>query len=152
MRDRARTLVLSVCLTVVPVMHAVAADFKAVAEAGAVLREAPASASQPLFVASRGLPVEVIATEGAWTRVRDPAGDMAWIETRALTERRTVLALVPVLSVHQRADDESPVVLRVAQGVVLELPAQGDTRPGWLLVRHRDGGTGYVRIGQVWGG
>jgi SH3-like domain-containing protein len=103
-------------------------------------------------VASRGLPLEVISTEGAWVRVRDPVGDMAWIEAKSLTERRTVLAMVTVLPVHQRPDEDSPVVLRVAQGVVLEMPAQGDTRPGWLLVRHRDGGTGYVRIGQVWGG
>ena len=129
-----------------------AADFRSVAEAGGTLYDAPSAKARPLFVASRGLPVEVIASDGTWVKVRDPAGDLAWIEARALSKRRTLVVTVRVLEVRERADEQSGVVARMGEGVLLDLLEQAETRPGWLQVRHRDGAAGFVRISQVWGG
>jgi SH3-like domain-containing protein len=47
------------------------------------------------------------------------------------------------------ADDHSPGVARLDQGVVVELlepPANG-----YAHVRHRDGTTGWVKVSEVWG-
>jgi hypothetical protein len=53
-------------------------------------------------------------------------------------------------------DDAAPLVFRAEQNVLLELAEQAagasmTATPGWVGVRHRDGQTGYVRIGQVFG-
>ena len=45
---------------------AVAAEFRSIGEAAAVLYDAPSTRATKLYVASRNLPVEVISTDGAW--------------------------------------------------------------------------------------
>jgi SH3-like domain-containing protein len=132
--------------------RACAADFRSVGEGGATLYDAPSAKARPLFVATRGLPVEVISTDGSWVKVRDPSGDLAWIDGKGLSRRRTVLALVRVLDVRERPDEQSSVVLQIGEGVLLDLVEPSESHPGWLQVRHRDGAAGFVRVGQVWGG
>ncbi len=150
--QRVRALLAFVAMMGAVVGIARAADFRSVGEGGATLYDAPSAKARPLFVASRGLPVEVISTDGSWVKVRDPAGDLAWIDGKALSRRRTVLALVRVLDVRERADEQSAVVLQVSEGVLLDLVEAAESHPGWLQVRHRDGAAGFVRVGQVWGG
>jgi SH3-like domain-containing protein len=116
----------------------------------AVLYDAPAVRGRKLFVAPRGMPVEVVVAIEGWLKVRDRAGDMAWIERRAVSERRTVVSAAPA-AVRERAEDGANAVLEVAADVVLELvdvPAAGAS---WVRVKHRDGATGFMRTSQVWG-
>ena len=128
---------------------AVAAEFRSIAEAAAVLYDAPSTRATKLYVASRNLPVEVISTDGAWVKVRDPLGGLSWIERQLLADKRTVIVSVPVADVRQRAEEAAPLVFQAQQGVVLDLVEAGAT--GWARVRHADGSSGFVRIGQVWG-
>jgi SH3-like domain-containing protein len=127
------------------------AEFRSIGEATAILYDAPSPRAKRLFVASRFLPVEIISADGAWARVRDPSGDLAWVERKMLSERRTVLVVVSVAEVRQRPDEQSPIAFRVGQGVALEYAEQSGVMPGWVRVRHRDGATGFVRIREVWG-
>jgi SH3-like domain-containing protein len=60
-----------------------------------------------------------------------------------------VLVNVPVADVRQRAEDAAPVAFQAQQNVLLEVIDVGGN--GWAQVRHADGASGYVRIGQVWG-
>jgi SH3-like domain-containing protein len=128
---------------------AASAEFRSIAEAAAVLYDAPSTRSTKLYVASRSLPVEIISTDGAWVKVRDPLGGLAWVEGKALADRRTVIVTVPVADVRQRAEDAAPVVFQAQQNVVLDLVEAGAA--GWVRVRHADGATGFVRVSQVWG-
>jgi SH3-like domain-containing protein len=128
---------------------AVAAEFRSIGEAAAVLYDAPSTRATKLYVASRNLPVEVISTDGAWVKVRDPLGGLSWIERKLLADKRTVIVAVPVADVHQRAEDAAPLAFQAQQGVILDLVEAGAT--GWARVRHADGSSGFVRIGQVWG-
>jgi SH3-like domain-containing protein len=127
---------------------AVASDFLSVVEP-AVLYDAPSLRANKVFVLGRNAPVEVIASDGTWVKVRDHAGDLAWIEKKALSERRTLVVSAPVAEIRERPDEQSPLAFQAQQGVLLEL-IEAD-RSGWARVRHMDGSAGYVRVSQVWG-
>jgi SH3-like domain-containing protein len=128
-----------------------AAQYRSIADNGVVMYDGPSTRATRVAVATRNLPVEVISTDGTWVKVRDPSGDLLWVERKALSDRRTVLVTVPVLDIRPRPEETAPAVLQVAQGVVLEYGDQTGVTPGWVRVRHRDGASGFVRISQVWG-
>jgi SH3-like domain-containing protein len=128
---------------------AAGAEFLSIGEAAAILYDAPSTRATKLYVASRSLPVEIISTDGAWVKVRDPLGGLSWVERKALAERRTVIVTAPIADVRQRAEDAAPIVFQAQQHVVLELLEAGVT--GWARVRHPDGATGFVRVSLVWG-
>jgi SH3-like domain-containing protein len=125
------------------------AEFRSVGEAAAILYDAPSVKAAKVYVAGRNLPVEVIATDGTWVKVRDPFGGLAWIEGKSLAARRTVFVNAPVADVRSRPEAGAPLAFQAQAGVVLELLESGPS--GWARVRHADGASGYVRIGAVWG-
>jgi SH3-like domain-containing protein len=125
------------------------AQFRSIAEPAAVLYDAPSTRATKLYVASRNLPVEVIATDGAWVKVRDPFGGLSWVERKQLGERRTVIVSAPVADIRQRPEEAAPLAFQAQSGVVLDLLEGGAA--GWARVRHADGTEGFVRVAQVWG-
>ena len=91
-----------------------------------------------------------------WTKVRDAAGTIGWVDKRNLGERRALVVRSPVAEIRINPDETAALAFRAEHGVLLELaePATGATTtatPGWVKVRHRDGQTGFVRIMQVFG-
>lgn len=127
------------------------AEYRSIGEAAVIMYDGPSLRAKRMYVASRLLPVEVISSDGSWVKVRDPGGDLAWVERKALADRRTVLVMVPLADVRRAAEETSPVLFQAAQGVALELPEQAGVQPGWVRVRHRDGALGYIRIREIWG-
>jgi SH3-like domain-containing protein len=111
--------------------------------------DAPSVKANKLFVASKLYPLEVIVQVDNWTKVRDAAGDLAWVEKKALSETRTVVVTAALADVHQSAEDGAPKVFQARKGVALEVAELGAGT--WVKVRHRDGQTGFVRTNQVWG-
>lgn len=134
-------------LTFAGAAHAI--EFKSVGAAPAVLYDAPSERGRKVFVAPRGMPVEVVLTYGEWAKVRDAGGDLSWIESKALTSKRHVVANVAAARVRASASDSAPVVFTADKGVLLEVAEP--LASGWVKVRHRDGETGYVKAGEVWG-
>jgi SH3-like domain-containing protein len=126
-----------------------AADFRSVAENAAVLYDAPSAKAKKLYVVNHGYPVEVVVVVEGWSKVRDASGEMTWIESKLLSDKRTVMVRMPLAQVREAADDTAPVAFQAQQNVLLELLEV--TSGGWLRVRHRDGQSGYVRVAQVWG-
>jgi len=127
---------------------ALALDYLSVAEATA-LYDAPSLKAKPLFAIAAGTPVELVVAVEGWVKVRDQKGDLAWIEKRLLTDKRTLIVRVDRAQVRVQADDKALLAFEAAQDVVLELlePALA----GWAKVRHRDGQQGFVKVVQVWG-
>jgi SH3-like domain-containing protein len=144
---RVLCVLLASALFTVP--QARAAEFRSVAENAAVLYDAPSAKAKKLYVVNQGYPVEVVVVVEGWSKVRDATGEMTWIETRQLSEKRTVMVRIPMAQVREAADDTAPVAFQAQQNVLLELLEV--TGAGWLRVRHQDGQTGYVRVAQVWG-
>ncbi|MGH8697571.1 MAG: SH3 domain-containing protein, partial [Burkholderiales bacterium] len=111
------------------------AEFRSIGEP-AVMYDAPSVRAAKVYVAGRNLPVEVISTDGAWVKVRDPFGGLSWVERKVLAERRTVLVTATVADVRARAEDAAPLAFRAQAGVVLEVIEVGPF--GWARVRHAD--------------
>lgn len=127
---------------------ALALDFLSVAEP-AVLYDAPSNKSKPRFVVARDTPLEMVVTVGAWVKVRDSAGDLAWIEKASLAPKRTVIVRAERAQARAAAVETAPLVFDAERGVVLDLVETGPA--GWAQVKHRDGQTGFIKATQVWG-
>jgi len=126
-----------------------ALEFKSVGAAPAVLYDAPSAKGRKVFVAPRGMPVEVVLTYGEWTKVRDASGDLSWIASKALTPRRHVIVSTGSARVRASAEDSAPIAFTADKGVLLEMV--DPVASGWVKVRHRDGQSGFVRATEVWG-
>ena len=130
-------------------LPAQAAEFRSVQENAAVLYDAPSRAAKPLFVVSRHYPLEVVSSSGAWLKVRDHAGALTWVETKALGDKRMLLVIEPLVAARVRPEEGAPAAFSATQNVALELVEAAPN--GWLRVRHADGATGFLRATQVWG-
>jgi SH3-like domain-containing protein len=139
---------LIVAIAVLAGSPAAAADFRSVSENAAVLYDAPSAKARKLYVVNQGYPFEIVVVVEGWSKVRDASGELNWIESKHLADRRTVVVKAPLAQVREAADDNAPMVFQAQQNVLLELL---EVAGGWLRVRHRDGQAGYVRVTQVWG-
>ena len=126
-----------------------AGEFRSIGENATPMYDAPSVKANKLFVASRLFPVEVIVQVDNWTKVRDVAGDLSWVEKKTLSDTRTVAVTAALADVRLKAEDGAPLVFQARRGVALEIVELG--AGPWVKVRHRDGDTGFVRANQVWG-
>lgn len=126
-----------------------ALEFRALAEHGTVFYDAPSAQARKLFVGSRGMPLEVLIENRDWLRVRDQSGALAWVEKKALSDKRSVVVAVSKAEVRVAADAKSSLLFVAEKGVLFQLLEAGKT--GWVKVKHRDGAIGFIRIEEVWG-
>ena len=130
--------------------EAAALEFRATIDAATILYDGPSQKARKVFVVGRDYPFEVVVTLEGWVKVRDVAGaPLAWVERKALGDKRVVVVRVPAADVVAAGEPGARMVFRAEQNVLLELlelPVSG-----WAKVRHRDGQTGYIAISQVWG-
>ena len=128
---------------------ALAVEFKNIGTGPVIMYDAPSVRGQKLYIAPHGMPVEVVMNYGAWSRVRDFAGDLSWIESKQLAERKNIVVRNLNAKIRQNADESADVLFTADKGVLLEVV---DTIiPGWVKVKHADGTTGFVKLGDVWG-
>ena len=130
-------------------MPAGAADFRSVASDAAVLYDAPSVQSKKLYVIGRNYPVEIVVVVDGWTKIRDAGGELTWIESRNLSEKRTVMVKVKLAEIRLAPADSSAVAFQAEQNVLLDLAELTGT--GWARITHRDGQSGYIKLNQIWG-
>lgn len=126
-----------------------AADYVSVSENSAILYDAPSLKAKKLFVVNRYMPFELVVVLDSWVKVRDRSGGLYWVEKSALSGKRYVYALLPVLDVLAEPDPGAPRLFQVRQQVALEYLETTDT--GWVKVRYQDTDVGYVNGTDVWG-
>jgi SH3-like domain-containing protein len=112
-------------------------------------RQGPSMAHRILWTYHRrGLPVEIVAESGPWRRVRDPDGDLAWVSSGALEDRRTVFVAAPAaLALRKDPRDGARPVAFLAPGVVGELQGCQDD---WRAVRIGSR-QGWAPKASLWG-
>lgn len=126
-----------------------ALDYRSTARP-ALLYDAPSTAASRVAVASAGLPLEIVVDTEGWAKVRDPGGQLAWIEKAALGGARTVMVKAELSDVRREPRADAEVVFRAVRGVLLRVT--GEMRAdGWLPVRHADGLTGWLPAFEAWG-
>lgn len=129
---------------------AAALDYRATVDAATILYDGPSLKAQKVFVVGRDYPFEIVVNLEGWVKVRDMAGvPLAWVERKALGDRRIVVVKTPVADVLAAGESGAKTVFRAEQNVLLELVEPPVS--GWAKVRHRDGQTGFISISQVWG-
>jgi SH3-like domain-containing protein len=148
MRVRSRALEAALLVAALCSAPVYALEFRSVADPAAVLYDGPSAKASRLYVVSRGYPLEVIVAVQGWVKVRDATGAFAWIESKQLTDKRTVMVKVPLAQIRERPEDAAPLAFQAQQDVVLDLV---EVNGAWAQVRHRDGASGYVKAQQLWG-
>lgn len=129
--------------------NASAANYKSVGDDPAVMYNAPSERGRKVFIAPRGMPVEVILNQDGWTKVRDATGDLSWMQTKALTAKHNVVVTAASATIHAAPAETAAVVATADRNVLLEW--QAAAAAGWVKVRHQDGTSGYVKTSEVWG-
>jgi SH3-like domain-containing protein len=128
---------------------ALALDFRSTIPAKVITYDAPSKEASKLYILGGGYPVEVIVNLGDWIKVRDNQGGLSWVESKSLSNKRTVLVLAKT-DIKAAEDATSALVATVEKDVVLELVA-GGVNNNWVKVKHRDGVTGFVQVDKLWG-
>jgi SH3-like domain-containing protein len=128
---------------------ACALEFKTIGAAPVILYDAPSAKGAKLFIAPRGMPVEIVLTYGAWSKVRDMSGELSWLESKELVARRNVIVRVANVKVRIAADDLAVPAFSADKNVLLEMAEP--VAAGWVKVRHKDGQLGYVKVSEIWG-
>lgn len=126
-----------------------ALEYRSVGAAPAIMYDAPSERGRKVFIAPRGMPVEVVLTYGDWSKVRDVAGDLLWVQSKLLTPQRMIVVKASHAKIHVSPDETSPVAFTADRSVLLEMAEPVSS--GWVKVRHRDGLTGYAKAPDVWG-
>ncbi|OJX00982.1 MAG: hypothetical protein BGO72_06145 [Burkholderiales bacterium 70-64] len=126
-----------------------AARYFEVANAAAVLYDAPSERARKLFIVVRGTPLEQVAVINKWVKVRDLSGDVLWIERGDLGPAQHVVAGT-LAALRRTPQANGELIAQVERGVLLEVVDAG-APAGWLHVRHRDGSIGYVAAAETWG-
>lgn len=140
----------AVILSIVSISAAHALNFKSVGDAPAILFDAPSEKGLRVFVAPRGMPVEVVLTYGEWSKIRDAAGTLTWVRSGALNDKRNAVVNVANAKIRAAANEQSPIVFTADKNVLLEVEEPATS--GWVKVKHLSGQTGYVRSTEIWGG
>jgi len=126
-----------------------ALDYVSVADSSAILYDANSTKAKKLFVVSRFTPLELVVNLKDWVKVRDSSGALAWIERRAVSDKRYVVVTVPLATVRQAPEPNAPVLFQVSKNVAME--SLGINGGGWIKARHQDGSTGFMKSIEVWG-
>jgi SH3-like domain-containing protein len=129
---------------------ALGAEYRSVNVAAAVLWDGPSDKAKKVFVAPRGMPVEVISTLNTWVKVKDFGGDVSWMAVSELSKTRTVVATT-LATARAAAQDSAALAFQAERGVTLELLDAGQATAGFVRVKHKDGTVGFVKTAEVWG-
>ena len=126
-----------------------AQDFKTVGNAPVILYDLPSIKGAKLFVAPRGMPLEVLLTYGEWVKVRDVNGDQAWTQAKGLSNKRQVVVRMSGLKVRATPEEGASIGFIAEKGTFLEVIEA--IASGWIKVQLQDGQSGYLKSTDIWG-
>ncbi len=97
---------------------------------------------------AKGVPVQIVEESDDWRRICDPEGGLAWVRSRAIDPRRTVMRIKPSdLPMRRGPSADAKVIAVLAARATAAL--LGCER-GWCRISV-DHATGWVRPDDLWG-
>jgi SH3-like domain-containing protein len=115
-----------------------------------VLYDAPSTVANKTVVVGPGYPFEVLERNENWLKVRDSTGELSWMESSAAQGKPAVIVTTGTAAVLEQPRSDAPTRYHVSRNVTLERTGESG-EPGWIKVRHPQGGEGYVRLQDIWG-
>jgi SH3-like domain-containing protein len=112
------------------------------------VRKSPARSAEALRQAFEDDPLRVLATRGAWLKVRDFEGREGWIYAGLTDGRATVIVTARVANVRSGPGTGHAVTHTAERGVAFRVTG---TQGSWVRVTHADGAQGWVHRDLVWG-
>ena len=94
-----------------------------------------------------GLPMEILREYEIWRQVRDPDGEIGWMNKALLTGTRTAVVTGGVRVMYTAPDVKARIAWRIAPGAVVAITLCEDS---WCRVS-KDGKSGYILRNQLWG-
>lgn len=95
----------------------------------------------------KGLPLKVIGEFDVWRKVTDHEGVVGWMHVRTLSIKKMVLVTDSTVKIHQRADDDAPVIAIAEKGVIAELAT---CKSEWCKIKSNDV-SGWLYRKSLWG-
>ncbi len=114
------------------------------------LRVGPGTRYPILWHYSRaGLPVEILNMfeDKNWHRIRDPDGEIGWVQISALSRKRTIMVMGGVQDLRASASIDAVPVAHLEAGTIGELQK---CEPTWCKVKF-EGIKGYLPKTAFWG-
>lgn len=126
------------------------AGMKSIAKDNTNIRSGPGFKYKVLYQASRGYPLEVLARQGEWVRVRDWEGAVGWVHTRLLSSVRTAVVLAERANVRSGPGMKNSVRRKVTRGEIYLVMAQQSswTQIGYYFEKEH---IGWIREDLVFG-
>jgi SH3-like domain-containing protein len=95
----------------------------------------------------RGLPMEIIREYGIWRQVRDPDGQIGWMNKSLLTGERNGYVRGEIRTLYTSPDLQSRVAWRIEPGTMVTITLCENV---WCRVSN-GGRSGYMLRNQLWG-
>lgn len=122
--------------------------FVSIKSGSAMMRTGPGERFPIMWEYKRAsLPVEVLQEYEIWRKVRDPAGEIGWMNKALLTSQRTAIITGQTRLLYVAPDVKSRIAWRIAPGAVVLVTLCEDM---WCRVS-KDGKSGYILRDQMWG-
>jgi SH3-like domain-containing protein len=112
------------------------------------LRAGAGTQHEPLWVLSRGYPLQVTGRKGQWLRVRDFENDTGWIFRPLVGKQPHHVVKSAVANVRSSPSPRSRIVGKVTRGEVLQTL---ERRAQWVKVDQEGGLRGWVASRLLWG-
>lgn len=129
---------------------ALAADMVSIGASKANMRDGPGTRHDILYELGRYYPLEVVARQGAWLKVRDFEGDIGWVHRKLTRRAPTLIVRNERANVRSGPGTRYRIVARLDYGEIMQ---RLDRQGRWVKVRLPDHGrqTGWVARSLLWG-
>jgi SH3-like domain-containing protein len=112
------------------------------------MRSGAGTNHEVVWVLARGYPLQVVARQGNWLKVRDFENDEGWVY-RPMTGRTPhMIVKSQVANIRSGPGTRNRIVGKAEYGEVLRTL---ENRGGWAKIRNEGGLTGWVSRSLLWG-
>lgn len=139
---------MSVALCMAVATGAQAREMVSVKRAEVNLRDGAGTQHQPLWVLSKGYPLEVTGHKGQWLHVRDFENDTGWIFRPLVSTQPHHVVKGAVANLRSSPSTRSRIVGKASRGEVLRTL---ERRTQWVKVQQEGGVRGWVASRLLWG-
>lgn len=144
---RLATLAAAICLSLAPAA-ALAQQMVSVKGKVVNMRSSPSTNAEVLWELSQGYPLQVVAKQGSWLKVRDFENDTGWIFQSMTHNRPHHIVKSRIANIRSGPGASHRVVGQARYGEVLRTR---EKRDGWVRIESSTHPDGWISRGLLWG-